>query len=207
MEKQIFDKYVNIQVELQQKNSEFNKTIESLEQQIKSLEQELSNRRKAFDESIKYLVKEKDSVAKDFIKSGKDILNKIGKLIKSKYGYYYPKEAVPGFDIIREITEDEDVFDTDTPNFDITRCKLDHIEEITNTHVKFYAEEIWSDGWLTGYISIPIEYFITDCLDDETYIKSIYDKIDSKIADRKNAEKVDEIAELEAKLAKLKGEQ
>lgn len=206
MEKQIFDKYVSIQAELQQKNSEFNKANEFLEQEIKSLEQELSNRRKAFDESIKDLVEEKDSFTKDFTKSGRDILNKIGKLIGSKYGWYYPKEAVPGFGIIREIVEDEDTFDPDQSNFNITRCKLDRIEEINDTYVKFYAEEIWSDGWLTGYIRVPIEYFITDCLDDKSYIKSIYDKIDSKIADRRNAEKADEIAELEAKLAELKGE-
>lgn len=207
MEKHIFDRYVSIQTELQQKQDEFKKSNESLTQEIVTLEQELSNRRKAFDESINDLVKEKDSFKKDFIHSGKGILNNISKLIESKYGWYYPREAVLGFGIIREIAADEDVFDLDKSDFDITRCKLDHIKEITDTHVKFYAEEISSDGWLSGYISIPIEYFITKCLNDETYIKSIYDQIDSKIAERKNAEKANEIAELEAKLAKLKGEQ
>lgn len=202
MEKQIFDRYLDIQFELQQKRHEFDKSNESLKQEIEVLVQELSNRRRIFNESIKDICEEKKSIEEDFLKTGQVILNKIDKLIRSKY-WDYPNEALPEFGIIQTVLY---VNEKDCIKFDITRCNLSYIEEINDIHVKFYATERWSDQFITGYISIPIEYFITNCLDDEVYINSIYNKIDFKKTARKNAEKADEIAKLEEKLAILKGE-
>ena len=201
MEKQIFDRYLDIQFELQQKRHEFDKSNKSLKKEIEVLVQKLSNRRNAFNKSINNLCEEKRSIEEKFIKTGTVILNKIDKLIRSKY-WDYPKEALPEFVIIQTVFVNK----KDHINFDISRCDLSRFEEIDNINVKFYSTERWSDQFITGYISIPIEYFITNCLDDEVYINSIYNKIDFKKTARKNAEKADEIAELEAKLAILKGE-
>ena len=204
MEKQLFDRCVNVWTELQQKRSEFKKSIEPLEQ-------ELANRRKAFDESIKILVDEKFRAQEILLKWGGDILRKIAKLAELRYRWCYPDEAVSGFDILRLSASDDDscetfLDETDGPNFDITHCKLTNIEEINDTYIKFYAEEYWGGEYMNGYIKIPIKYFTTNCLADEEYIKSIYDKIDIKMAERKKAEKAKEIMELESKLVELKGE-
>ena len=85
-------------------------------------------------------------------------------------------------------------------------CQLSSIEEITDTYIKFNAELHFGDEWEYGYVSIPIKYFGTNLLDDEDYLAKIFANIENQKAKDREEFKQKEIAELEARLAELKGE-
>ena len=187
--------YVELSRDIESKRKVFKKSIASLEQEI-------ADRTQAFNDSIQDLtIKEKEYVDK-IKEEGEDILWKIGKILKNKVNWYDINKYLKEFGIITEPYEDS----TEDESYLNYNCLLRTIEEITDTHIKFSAEQFFGDELEYGYVSIPIKYFGTNLLDDEDYLAKIFANIKIQKENDREEFKQKEIAELEVRLAELKGE-
>lgn len=187
--------YVELYREIESKRKAFDKSLAILKQ-------EMDDRIQAFNNSIQDLTNKEEEYFGEIKKEGEIILWKIGIILQNKVNWYDISKYLKEFGIITEPYEGS----TEDESYLNHKCKLNSIKEITDTYIKFEAEQFFGDVYECGYVSIPIKYFGTNLLDDEDYLSKIFANI--KIQKEKDREefKQKEIAELEARLAELKGQ-
>ena len=195
MTENFIKEYVELYRDIASKRKVFNKSLAILEQ-------EMADKIQAFNDSIKDLTTKEKEYVSEIKKEGEDILRKIGKLLENKVNWYDINKYLKEFGIITEPYEDS----TEDESYLGHNCRLRGIEEITDTHIKFAAEQCFGDEWEYGYVSIPVKYFGTNLLDDEDYLSKIFVNIEIQKEKNKEKSKQKEIAELEARLAELKGQ-
>ena len=193
MTKDEIKEYLSLKAEIDQKRAEFRKSIEPLEK-------ELEDKKNAFELSIKDQRDKREKYYERLEDEGQHILSRISHIMERKYGWncgwFF---GVEEFGLI--ITTDEGC-EYDPP----LNSKLDYIKDITDTHVVFRAIRDLRDGdYASGTIAIPIKYFAdVNILDDEDYKNEVFNRIAVRKAEKKEKEKNDEIAKLEARIAELK---
>lgn len=183
-----------------QKKTEFDASIAALRKEI-------ADKENAFKASIEDLTTKNNTDTKTIIKDGEEILQNIYSILRNKYGFFYPDYAIEEFGIIIP-NEDEVDDEEEYTHYKINlNCKLDYINEITDTAIIFHASQDFRDGdYAVGTISIPIKYFENpELLKDKNYINDVFKNIEIRNNEAKAEEKAAKIAELEAELAKLKG--
>lgn len=184
-----------------QKKTEFNASIAALRKEI-------ADKENAFRASIEDITTKNNADTKTIKKDGEEILKNIFYILRDKYGLFYPDYGIEEFGII--IPNEDEVNDEEEYTYYKINlnCTLEYIQEITDTAIIFHASQDFRDGdYAVGTISIPIKYFENpELLKDKDYINNVFKNIEIKNNEAKAEEKAAKIAELEAELAKLKGE-
>lgn len=184
------NEYLSIESEIDQKRSDFKKSIEPLRK-------ELRDKETAFEESIKDLKDKSDKFYSRFKTERRPIIGLLENILRKKYGFYHSWSiALEEFGIIT--TSDNEY---DLP----INSDYKDIEEITDTHVVFNAEKDFRNGDYTcGTIAIPIKYFENpELLEDEEYLKEVFKRVEDRETEKLKKEKEDEIKQLKARIAEL----
>lgn len=182
---------------------------DNFENSIIDLKKEIKDKTETFKNNISELTVKNSTNTDKIKKDGEEILKNIFYILRDKYGWDYPDYSVEEFGIIisnEDINEDEEEC---SYAYKINlNCKLDSIKEITDTTIIFNASQDWLDGdYAFGTISIPIKYFEQpELLKNKDYINTVFKNIKIRDNEAKEKEKAAKIAELEAEIAKLKGE-
>ena len=181
---------------------------DDFENSIIDLKQEIKDRTETFKNNISELTTKNSANTDKIKKDGEEILQNIYSILRNKYGFFYPDYVIEEFGIIipnEDEVDDEEEYTYYKIN---VNCKLDYIKEITDTAIIFHASQDFRDGdYAVGTISIPIKYFENpELLKDKNYINDVFKNIEIRNNEAKAKEKAAKIAELEAELAKLKGE-
>ena len=181
---------------------------DDFENSIIDLKQEIKDRTETFKNNISELTTKNSANTDKIKKDGEEILQNIYSILRNKYGFFYPDYVIEEFGIIipnEDEVDDEEEYTYYKINLN---CKLDYIKEITDTAIIFHASQDFRDGdYAVGTISIPIKYFENpELLKDKNYINDVFKNIEIRNNEAKAKEKAAKIAELEAELAKLKGE-
>ena len=185
---------------------------DNFENSIIDLKKEIKDRTETFKNNISALTTKNSANTDKIKKDGEEILKTIYSILRNKYGWFYQDYAAGEFGIIisnEDNDEDDDDEEEYKSNYKINlNCQLDYIKEITDTAIVFKASQDFRDGdYAIGIISIPIKYFENpELLKNKDYINTIFKNIEIRDNEAKAKEKAAKIAELEAELAKLKGE-
>lgn len=186
--------YVELTKQLEKETKEFKASIADLEKELK-------RKRDMFELSVQDRKKKKEKQEQLFLVKGEKILEKIEKFFYDKYPFRYSIycKAANAFGITFTHEQKESI---------TLGCTLTKIRKITNTYIIFDAKELEDEySYLYGTVGIPIKFFEQpELLDDTTYLDEIITKINARLKKDQNVKKQKRIAELEAKLAELKGE-
>ena len=164
--------------------------LKTLNKYITALETKIEAKREVFENNTRKLIDKKYKCSEKIINKGQEILNKITDIIDRINGF-------PTIDVLKEfdiiIKSDEDNEDTSINGTD----ELEDIEQITKTAITYVAYADYGSD--KGFITIPLKYFDSNILDDETFISEICKKI-------KDNHRKKQIKEKKAAIAKLKKE-
>ena len=147
-----------------------------------------------------------DKYAKSIKNNGERILRQIDRILTDKYGGWYNVfEYASAFGV--EILYDPDEEGADQCGMTL-RCRLRRIGDITDDYVAFKADTSVNgdySNYSCGVVHIPMEYFTTDCLDDDAYLSEIFGKLQElgKLEERKNKEL--QVKEIEQQILELQG--
>lgn len=146
------------------------------------LSSQYKTKKTEFENSIKPLKDEVDSLNTSICSHFEKVLENISNMCDKVYGKYrWSMNTEAHFGILSDDISD------------ITDCKLEYISEINDIYINFHAFDRCNDG----YISIPIDYIDMDLKGDvwltNKYIMNIFDKIEQAEKDREIKELQEEI--------------
>lgn len=201
------NEYVNLHTTIDQKCTEFDESIASLKDEIKKKTDE-------YNDSVRELYAKCDICSNKIKEEGKKIIRKIEKILDKSFCFYnnFPAaEDAFGIIVTNNSSNSDDSDESYSSSYNILLfskyTKLINIKEITDDCVIFNAETDLSEGdYAFGTIGIPIRYFETDVLDDKQFITEMLEKTKQNELEIRKKKKLDEIANLEAEIDKIKAE-